>query len=284
MLAEPMPLDRKPLEISQGLAKTFTRKVFDDRGYPILGFSGRERLEAEIWMGDTGAEVPFSNATASWTKPADGEYQIAIPAMSIPKGIYSIRALLDPNGEPCYDDKREVFRGYLKVHPSPSACSSDPLRSYCSYQDLLDKAPWLETTHVDNDLSGFARQRHRARVWIDSAIARNAPNTNWNASNVIFYGVFPPGFTARNRVMSLLNSDKLVITPQLRDAAAHYTLWLICDALSSTPTTGSYGEIALKHKSRANSIMQSMIATFSEDGETVIYSVDMRMANGRSRF
>ena len=285
MFSEPMALDRKMLEVSQGLAKTFARKVFSDQGYPITGFTGKEVLAVEVWLGDTGRIVRHAeDASAEWTVPSEGAYQISLPALNIEKGIYTIRVILDPNGNICYEDKREIYRGYLKVNPSPTDTNCDPLKSYCSYQDLLEKAPWLETTHVDGDLTGFARHRHRAREWIDEAIARNAPSSSWNASNVVFYGLFPPGYTSRGRVQAMLHSNYLIVSPQIRDAAAHYTIWLICDALSSTPTTGSYGEIAIKHKTRANSIMQSMVASFSEDGKSVSYSVDMRLATGRSFF
>jgi hypothetical protein len=285
MFAEPMALDRKMLEVSQGLAKTFPRKVFSDQGYAITGFTGSELLSVEVWMGDTGRIVRHADdASAQWTVPSGGEYQISLPALNIDKGIYSIRAVLDPNGGLCYDDKREIYRGYLKVNASPVDTLCDPLKSYCSYQDLLEKAPWLESTHVDGDLSGFARHRHRAREWIDEAISRNAPSTSWNASNVVFYGLYPPGYSTRGRAQYMLQNNYLVVTPQIRDAAAHYAIWLICDALSSTPTTGSYGEIAAKHKTRANSIMQSMVASFSEDGKSVNFSIDMRIVSGRTYF
>lgn len=284
MFAEPMPLDRKFLDISQGLAKTFSRKIFDSNGYAVTGFTGRETFEIDIWQGDTGKAIHNVEATGQWVRPMEGEYQIAIGASDIPKGVYSIRSILLPNGETCYDGPREVYRGFLRVSPSPSDSICDPLKSYCTYQDLLERAPWVETTHVDQDLNGFARHRHRARAWIDEAIIRNAPNSNWNASNVVFYGLYPPGYSTSGRVRYMLDKNELVVTPQIRDCAAHYSLYLICDALSSTPSTGSYAEIAKKHYYKAQTQLQSMNVAFSEDGTTVNYSLSMQKLNGRSLF
>lgn len=284
MFSEPMAVDRKINEVSQGLAKTFIRKIYNDQGYPITGFDGTECFEVTLWPGDTGTEITYVNElTACWSKPADGEYVITVPAMDVLPGIYSLRVVLDPNGSVCYDSPREVFRGYLKVAASPKSMCSDPMKSYCTYADLLEKAPFLEQTFTDTDLSGFARQRFRARQWVDMSIQRNSPNTsNWNHSNIVFYGVFAPGISSRGRVLELLESNKLILTRPIVDAAAHYAIYLICDALNGTPTTGSYGEIAQKHYSRACSVLDSAVAEFSTSGSgNVDFAVDMRLVTGR---
>lgn len=283
MFSEPMPIDRKINEVSQGLAKTFTRKIFDDRGYSITGFTGNETLSAIIWPGDTAREITtVDSLTAEWTIPSDGEYVIGIPPLDLTPGIYSLQVILDPNGEVCYDLPREIFRGYLKVAASPGMRCSDPLKSYCSYADLLEKAPFLEQTFSDTDLSGFARQRHRARQWIDMSILRNAPNNlSWNHTNMVFYGVFPSGFTSRSRLADMLGKNQLVISQPIIDAASHYAIHLICDSLNSTPAAGSYGEIAQKHYSRACSVLDSSVVEFSSSTGKIDYVVDMRLATGR---
>lgn len=284
MFSEPMAVDRKINEVSQGLAKTFIRKIYNDQGYPITGFDGTETFEVTLWPGDTGREITsVDTLTASWSKPADGEYIISVPGMDIVPGIYSIRAVLDPKGSVCYDSPREVFRGYLKVNASPGAMCNDPMKSYCTYADLLEKAPFLEQTFSDTDMSGFSRQRYRARQWVDMSIMRNAPNTsNWNHSNLVFYGVFAPGVSSRGRVADLLDSNKLILTRPIVDAAAHYAIFLICDALNATPAAGGYGEIAQKHYSRACSVLDSAVAEFSTSGSgSADFAVDMRLVTGR---
>jgi hypothetical protein len=114
------------------------------------------------------------------------------------------------------------------------------------------------------------------------SILRNAPNNlNWNHTNMVFYGVFPNGFTSRSRLADMLNKNQLVITQPIIDAAAHYSIFLICDALNGTPTAGSYGEIAQKHYSRACSTLESAVAEFSSSSGKIDYVVDLRLVTGR---
>lgn len=282
MFPDPQPEDRTIVDVVQGLTRTFPRKVLDRRGYSIAGFTGDEILTAQLWLGDDGIEVPNVTVTAEWTVPSDGEYQVSFPAMTIDKGIYSVRVVLDPNSEPCYPGPVEVYRGFVRIVPSPSVQNGDPIQCYCSYADMLDRAPWLETVHTSNDMSGFARQRHRARKWIDTTIARHAPRASWNHSNIIFYGIFPEGFSGQPMILKLLAENKLIVTDPIIDAAAHYSIHLACDSLGSTPTQGSYAEISLKHKLKASAALQMSVAQFSENGTSVTHAVDLRIADGRN--
>lgn len=284
MFPEPMAVDRKIYEVSQGLAKTFTRRIYDENSARIGGFTGNEKITVDLWQGDTGHSIDGDDVlTANWITPSEGEYLIGVPALTITPGMYSIRAVLDPNGGTCWQSPREIYRGFIKIKPSPGFQCSDSLKTYCTYADLLEKAPFLEHAFTDTDLSGFARQRVRAREWVDMAIIRNAINTSsWLYSTPIFYGVFPPGYSARNRVAELLQKNQLTVTRSIRDAATHYAIFLICDALNGTPTTGGYGEIAAKNYSRACSALDSTTAEFrSTNSEQPDYVVDLRMATGR---
>ena len=284
MFPEPMAVDRKIYEVSQGLAKTFTRKIYDENSARITGFTGNEKITVDLWQGDTGEEINGDDVlTANWVTPSEGEYLIGVPALTILPGMYSFRAVLDPNGGTCWDSPREIFRGFLKMKPSPGYKCIDSLKNYCSYADLLEKAPFLEHAFTDTDLSGFARQRVRAREWVDMAIIRNAPNTftSWYSSP-IFYGVFPPGYSAKSQVAEMLKKDQLTVTRPIRDAATHYAIFLICDALNGTPTTGGYGEVAAKHYSRACSTLDSTTAEFRTcNTDRPDYVVDLRLTTGR---
>jgi hypothetical protein len=282
MFKEPQPLDRKIYDVSQGMARSFTRKVFDESGYAITGFNGAETFTVEIATGLPGSPT-YEEPTASWTIPTDGEYQILIPELDLKIGIYSLRVVLNPNGQTCYPSPREVFRGFLRVNAAPQTGSSDCLKVYCDYGDLLEKAPYLENTHTDNDLSGFSRQRYRAKLWVDSCILRASSNTNFYGLQAINYGVVSPNSYGSRYVAQLLDQNKLIVNMPIRDAAAHYSLYLITNALSSTPTTGSYQEISQKHFSLANSMMQSMVALFDTNGSGQAgYAVDLRIADGRT--
>lgn len=282
MFSEPQPLDRKILDCSQGVARTFTRRIYGEDAYAISGFTGNEILSVEISTGISGVDAK-QDPTASWSQPSEGEYQIQIPELDAAPGIYSIRVLLDPNNEPCYPSTREIYRGFIRINPSPTNGLVGDLRLYCDYGDLLEKAPYLESTHTDNDLSGFSRQRFRAKTWVDTCILRASTNSSFYGRNAVFYGVLAPYSYGSQHVEKMLKEDKLIVTPTIRDAASHYALYLITDSLSSTPTTGSYQEIAQKQFYRANSIMQSAVAHFDEHGfGNTTYTVDCRLADGRS--
>lgn len=283
MFSEPQPLDRKILDCSQGVARTFTRKIYDENSYAIIGFTGNEKLTVEISSGNDGVvREDDSTLVAVWSQPSIGEYQIQLPKLDLTQGIYSIRVLIDPNGEVCWPSVREIFRGFIRVNPSPNSGHIGTLKLYCDYSDMLMLAPYLESTHTDNDLSGFSRQRFRARNWVDSCILRCSSNTNFYGKNAIYYGVISPTSYGSNYVENLIKNNKLIITQEISDASSHYALYLITDSLSSSPTTGSYQEIARKHYSRANSIMQSAVVRFDENGTgSASYVVDMRIADGR---
>jgi hypothetical protein len=275
-----MPLDRKILDVSQGLARTFPKRIYDESARAITGFDGAETLAVRLGAGFNSEIITVQNLSAAWTVASEGKYEIQVPAIQIEQGIYPLQVILDPNGETCYPSPREIYRGYMRVNPSPVTATGTPYQLYCDYADLLEVAPWIETTHTDNDMSGWFRQRLRARNWIDTAITRCSSNNQ--TRHAIFYGVIPPYSAGSAYVADLLKDNKLVVTEDIRRAAAHYTLHLIADALSSAPTTGSYKEIAAKHYSQANSILQSAVAGFdTAGGGTADYFVDLRLIDGR---
>jgi hypothetical protein len=280
MFNEPMPLDRKILDVSQGLARTFSKRIYDESARAIIGFDGEETLEVRLGAGFNSEIVEVDGLAAVWTVASEGKYEIQVPAVEIEQGIYPVQVILDPNEQACYPSPREIYRGYLRINPSPVTASGTPYQLYCDYADLLEVAPWIETTHTDNDMSGWFRQRLRARQWIDSAVLRCTSNNAHR--HAIFYGVLAPFSGNSSYVADLLQSDKLVVSDEIRRTAAHYTLFLIADALSSAPTTGSYKEVAQKHYSQANSMLQSCVAGFdTSDSGQANYFVDMRLVDGR---
>lgn len=280
MFSEPMPLDRKILDVSQGLARTFSKRIYDESAKAITGFSGDETLEVRLGAGFNSEIIEVAGLTAAWTVATDGKYDIQFPEMTIDQGVYPLQVILDPNGETCYPSPREIYRGYVRINPSPVTASGTPYQLYCDYADLLEVAPWIETTHTDNDMSGWFRQRLRARQWVDSAILK--ASTNNPHRHAIFYGVIAPYNQGSPYVAELLADNKLIISDDIRRAAAHYTLYEITKALSSAPNTGSYAEISQKHYDDANRRLQSLVAGFDTTGGTTAnYYVDLRIMDGR---
>ena len=283
MFPEPMSMDRKILEVSQGLARTFSKRIYDESAKAVTGFSGTETLSVKLGAGFNSETVTVSGLAAVWTVASEGKYDIQFPATTIEIGIYPIQVILDPNGQPCYPNPREIYRGFARINPSPVTASGTPYQLYCDYADLLEVAPWIETTHTDNDMSGWFRQRLRARNWIDSAILK-ASSSNPHR-HAIFYGVIPPYSQGSPYVAELLADNKLILTDEIRRAAAHYTMHEITKTLGSSPNTGSYAEISQKHYEEANRKLQSLVASFDTTGGTTAnYYVDLRIMDGRVTF
>jgi len=86
MFTEPQPLDRKILDCSQGVARTFTRRIYGEDAYAISGFTGKEILSVEISTGFSGVDTR-QDPTATWSQPSEGEYQIQIPELNATPGI-----------------------------------------------------------------------------------------------------------------------------------------------------------------------------------------------------
>lgn len=280
MFSEPMPLDRKILDVSQGLARTFSKRIYNESAGAITGFSGSETFTVKLGAGFNSEVVTVSGLDAAWSVASEGKYDIRFPAVNLEIGIYPLQVILNPNGQPCYPTPREIYRGYARINPSPATASGTPYQLYCDYADLLEIAPWIETTHTDNDMSGWFRQRLRARNWIDSAILK--ASTNNPHRHAIFYGVIAPYNQGSPYVAELLADNKLILTDEIKRAAAHYTIYLITDALGSAPNTGSYKEIARDHYDRANQKLQSLVAGFdTTGGSTANYFVDLRIMDGR---
>lgn len=283
MFSEPMPLDRKILDVSQGLARTFSKRIFDESAKAITGFSGSETFTVRVGAGFNSEIVTVTGLAAVWTVASEGKYEIQFPSTTIEIGIYPLQIVLNPNGQPCYPTPREIYRGYVRINPSPVTASGTPYQLYCDYADLLEVAPWIETTHTDNDMSGWFRQRLRARQWIDNAILK-ASSTNIHR-HAIFWGVIAPFNAGSPYVAELIAANKLVISDEIRRAAAHYTLYLITDSLASAPNTGSYREIAQEHYAKASQKLQSLVAGFdTTGGSTANYFVDLRLMDGRVTF
>lgn len=280
MFSEPMPLDRKILDVSQGLARTFSKRIYNESAQAITGFTGDETFTVKLGAGFNSEIVDVEDLEAVWTVAEEGKYEIRFPATEIEIGIYPLQVILDPNGEPCYPSPREIFRGYARIQPSPVTASGTPYQLYCDYADLLEVAPWIETTHTDNDMSGWFRQRLRARQWIDSAILK--ASTNNPHRHAIFYGVIAPYNQGSPYVAELIADNKLIVTDEIRRAAAHYTVYEITRALASAPNTGSYAEIAKTNYDEANRKLQSLVAGFdTTGGSTANYFVDLRIMDGR---
>ena len=66
------------------------------------------------------------------------------------------------------DASADIFEGILEVGYAAGTDTLPPV--YCSYDDLLDYTDWIGKLWTPKDLTGFARQRGRARSYLDDIL------------------------------------------------------------------------------------------------------------------
>jgi hypothetical protein len=151
-----------------GTDRDYQITLQDDQGKTITTFTGGEPLTAVLWPGEN---LPVSaTLAASWITPASGTVKLTISAAAIAgmtAGIYRVRVDINVSGRIF-----PVFNGTIELEASPGTATAPAV--YCSLQDMLDHASWLEDLQDQTaHLAGFAKQRGMARDWMDNIILRS---------------------------------------------------------------------------------------------------------------
>ena len=76
-----------------------------------------------------------------------------------------------------------IIEATFRVLPTPGSASQS-LKTYCSYNDLLNIAPWIrQVQDLDTDQESFYQQRYEARTWLDWLITRS-----WRGTSAAYFG------------------------------------------------------------------------------------------------
>ncbi len=250
--------------LSQGSALALTLTLRDASGNPVVGWQGNETLATVVWPGGT-HPASFAPATA-WIAPAAATVSIAIAAedtANLDPGRYQLRTTLTPpGGDPvdCYGCTLDVLA---------AAGVTPPDTTYCDYADLLKYGrTWLRQLQTDDDEAGFSEQRHRARTWIEDlahAHFRVAAMTM-----VIGSQAFGPRRSgARSTwLQDQLDANYLMITDQIREAAAKKALAYICEGqVGLGEQAGQYGRLGAMYHSQANYLGACLILALDTNGD-----------------
>ncbi len=250
--------------VTQGSALALTVTLRDAGGAAVAGWQGNEALATVVWPGGT---HPASFApTTSWVSPAGATISIAIAAddtADLEPGRYQLRTTIAaPDADPvdCYGCTLDVLG---------SAGTSPPDSVYCSYDDLLRYGrSWLRQLQTDDDEAGFAEQRHRARTWIEDlahAHFRVAAMTM-----VIGSQAFGPRRSgARSTwLQDQLDADTLMVTDQVREAAAKKALAYICEGqVGLGEQAGQYARLGAMYHSQANYLGACLTLSLDTNGD-----------------
>jgi hypothetical protein len=234
----------------QGAMVPITFPITDTNGNVITDYAGTENLRTEVWPGGNRAEAFDATTTFKTHPPADGLVDILITAAqtaALSLGRYQIYSTITAGGDP-----QPILIATLDIVATPG--STPAPKTYCGYSDLLKYGrAWLRQLQTGDDEAGFAEQLGRARSWIEDlahAHYRVAAMTM-----VIGSQAFGPRRSgARSTwLQDQLDADTLIVTNQIREAAAKKALAFICEGqVGPTESAAPYARLARMYHSQAD--------------------------------
>jgi hypothetical protein len=250
-------------DVAQGAALTIDVTLRDDQGNPLSGYTGSEPLVTEVWPGGSRA-ASFSAAT-TWVSPSAATIAIPITAAQttgLAPGRYQLLTTVAPVSDPL-----DAYGCTIDVLPAPGTEAAPTF--YCSYADLLKYGrAWLRQLQTDDDEAGFAEQMGRARSWIEDlahAHYRVAAMTM-----VIGSQAFGPRRSgARSTwLQEQLDANTLILTDQIREAAAKKALAFICEGqVGPSESSAPYARLARMYHSQADYLGTCLTLSLDTNGD-----------------
>jgi hypothetical protein len=214
---------------------------------PILNvYDGSETLALEIYTGDVEAPASLPNSFVEWIDPPAATLRAVITCpVDLTPTVYRPIITLSDVGE-TYD----AFECYLEVLGAPTV-ATEPLPTYCSYQDCANVCPWIADLIASNPgmQSDLAEQRNEAREWWDSLLQRHSPRSS---------GLFDPNIGAgyglgRNSwLQDELDANHLIVTRPIRRANALYAISLLLECQVGSRDKTSYQVLAHQYRAAAD--------------------------------
>lgn len=258
------------MTVSQGLGGSWTITLRDDAGAAYTAYTGDEALAGSVRIG---RDAPALFAPVpTWLDASAGTITLPIPGTAtagLDVGRYLVQVKLA-------DDSADLYEGSLEVNYSPG--SAPTLATYAGFDEMLDRAPWIEKLQRATDLAGFARQRYQAREWFESLLHRHYQGASGLSADfafipgISFAGAYMPyGFRDGRRskdLQSWLDADRLDLTEDVIDAVSCYAIALVCDReIVPTKDTTGYAAMACKFFARAERVVSCLTAEVDSDGD-----------------
>jgi hypothetical protein len=279
------------IQLERGTSFDFPFQVSNSDGSPAAGlFVAGDPITAKIWQGqDVTALV---TPAATWLDAPNAQFQISLndaDSTSLDFATYLIQAWASRAGRTV---RLLPVGSTIEIIATPGSGVSRPV--YCTYQDMEDECNWIGQFQSDRDQTGFAAQRAKARLWMDSLILRAAPVSGpgslisrqswWSWS---YRGVDPrngTGLAMDTVLKGYLDTNKLVITgPQgsgIVTACACYAIALVLRAQPGL--AGNQAKLASYFMGRAQSEASMVIAEIDIDGSGhPSYAISLGTTNTR---
>ncbi len=273
--------------VRQGTALSLTITLANADG--PLAYVGTEALQAIVWAGDD--QSALATLTPTWLDAAAGTVSLTIPAAtttSLDPAAYTISLTVVSASV-----KYEGWRAWLRIESGPG--SADAPAVWCSYDDMLRFASWLDQIQGETDTAGFAEQRARATEWaieqgmsrardmLESQYERHAPRyantTNtwviptsgvdlgpqWGRSSYIEPQMLDDLNTWRDRFD---DTDVVVVDSRMKEIVARYAIAMACDQQIGEMAKTSYQELAARYRRKAIQLMAGYSWRFLTPSDT----------------
>jgi hypothetical protein len=225
--------------------------INDSFDVPIPGYDGSETLTTELWPG--GTRSASCTPTASWIVPANATITITLSAAestALAPGRY--RGLV--RVQPVDQDAEDAYA--FTVDVLGASGTADAPTTYTTFDHLLLYGrSWLRQLQTDDDQAGFAEQQGRARSWIEDLA--HAHYRVASMTMVIGSQAFGPRRSGARSVwlQEQLDADYLMVTDQVREAAAKKALAFICEGqIGLNDSAEAYARLARMYHSQADYI------------------------------
>lgn len=273
--------------VRQGTALSLTITLANADG--PLAYVGTETLQAIVWAGDD--QSALATLTPTWLDATAGTVSLTIPAAtttSLDPAAYTISLTVVSASV-----KYEGWRAWLRIESGPG--SADAPAVWCSYDDMLRFASWLDQIQGESDTAGFAEQRARATEWaieqgmsrardmLELQFQRHAAryNTNtltwvipdsgvdlgpqWGRSSYIEPQMLDDLTTWRSRFD---DTTCVVVDSRMKEIVARYAIAMACDQQIGEMAKTSYQELAARFRRKAIQLMAGYTWEFLTPADT----------------
>lgn len=206
-------------QLAAGTALALEAELQDGNGQPLSYEAPGPALSARVWPG--GARALSFLSAASWVDPTAGTVLLTIlpsQTASLPAGRYRAELLVtDPVLGP-------TVAAEWSIDLVTAAAAEPEPPSYNGLDDMTGLARgWLREAQDDGDEAGFARERGRARAWLEERIAAGLALA-WDPFGR-HYRRLP---VSADYIRHLLREDLLIVRPWVVEAAATKAVALVC--------------------------------------------------------
>lgn len=246
-------------------------QVIDETGAEVGGFSGSETLAAQVWQGEDNAAL-FA-PTATWKNATLGTVNLEFAeadTADLDPGYYPVMLTITMGG---HSVPRRVAT--LVIEEAPGSATAGAV--YCTPRHMLDYAPWLERLINPRTVTGWLKERARARSWLDDAIL-NTDRPDWG-----HYGRLPvdASFGAASGGWGLngdtypdkwlrdqLAADYLIVRDWVIEATARKAVSFVCENQLGEASEGtSYQTLAMRYSAIADSVLLANVAEIDTNGD-----------------